>query len=113
MDDCLFCKIVRGEIPSSKVYEDENFYAFLDINPSAKKHILVVPKKHISLLNDINDENIDYLGKILLVGRKIAEQESLLESGYRFTFNCNSDAGMEIPHVHLHILGGEKLGTIC
>ena len=113
MTDCLFCKIIKGDIPSTKVYEDSDFLAFLDIKPSAKVHILVVPKKHISLLNDINDSNIDYIGKILLVGKKIAKQEGLQESGYRFTFNCNDDAGMEISHIHLHILGGEKLGKIC
>ncbi len=113
MDGCLFCKIVKGEIPSSKVYEDDDFYAFLDINPAAKVHVLVVPKIHIALLNDIDESNIDLVGRILLVGKKIAKQQGLSENGYRFTFNCKSDAGMEISHIHLHILGGEKLGKIC
>jgi len=110
--DCLFCKIATGEIPSQKVYEDEKFYAFRDINPVAKKHLLIIPKKHISTLNEIDAENITDLSNILLIGKKVAQMEGLAESGYRFVFNCNDDSGMEIKHIHLHVIGGEKLGQI-
>ncbi|PID26701.1 MAG: histidine triad nucleotide-binding protein [Candidatus Cloacimonadota bacterium] len=106
---CVFCKIIEGEIPSDKVYEDNNFLAFRDISPKAKVHTLVIPKKHISDLNQIDSENISYLGKILEIGKIVAEKEGISKSGYRFVFNCGSDAGMEVEHIHLHILGGEKL----
>ena len=111
--DCLFCKIVNREIPAEIVYEDSDFLAFKDINPEAKVHILVIPKKHIDTIADLNEENIDLYGKILLVAQKVAQEQGIIESGFRSVINCNNDSGMEVKHLHIHILGGEKLGKIC
>lgn len=109
MTECIFCKIVTGDIPATKVYETDDFIAFRDIKPVYKTHVLVIPKIHIPDLNGIDDDNIDIIGEILLVGKKVAELEGLKEGGYRFVINCGEDAGMEVSHLHLHVLGGEKL----
>ena len=106
--DCLFCKIVKGDIPSSKVYENEYVYAFRDINPQAPVHILVVPKIHISSADEVNAENSVYVAKIFEVIPKIAASESL-GGGYRVITNCGADACQSVKHLHFHILGGEKL----
>ncbi len=106
--DCLFCKIIAGEIPSSKVYEDENVYAFKDINPMAPVHILVVPKKHIQNVDEINAENSVYVAKIFEAVPKIAK-EAGLENGYRVITNCGEDGCQTVLHLHFHILGGVKL----
>ena len=111
MEDCLFCKIVKGEIPSTKVYEDEEILAFKDINPVAPVHILVIPKKHISSLNEIETEDQMLIGKIFAVIKKIAEEQGIAENGYRVIANCGEDGGQEVKHLHFHILGGKKLGT--
>ena len=110
MEDCLFCKIIKGEIPSTKVYEDEFVYAFKDINPEAPVHILVVPKKHIESVNGIEkiDENV--IGKIFLAIKKIAKEQGIAEKGYRVVSNCGKDAGQTVMHLHFHILGGKELG---
>lgn len=108
MEDCLFCKIVAGEIPSTKVFEDEKVLAFRDIAPMAPTHILVIPKTHIGSVNEITAENSALVAHIFTVIPQIAKAEGL-ENGYRVVSNCGSDAGQTVPHLHFHILGGGKL----
>ena len=109
MDDCLFCKISRGEIPSNKVYEDDDVLAFYDINPVAKIHILVIPKKHIASLAHLEKEDEALVGKIYSVINKIAEEKGFKESGFKVIVNCGEDGGQEVMHLHFHILAGENL----
>ena len=110
MEECLFCRIIKGTIPSSKVYEDEYVYAFKDIEPVAPVHILVVPKKHISNLNEISDEDEKILGKIFLAIKKIAKELGIDEKGYRVINNCGKDAGQTVMHLHFHLLAGVEMG---
>ena len=110
MEDCLFCKIIKGDIPSTKVYEDEFVYAFKDINPEAPVHILVVPKKHIKSINEIEEIDKNLIGKIFFAIKKIAKEQGVAEQGYRVISNCGKDAGQTVMHLHFHILGGRKLG---
>ena len=108
MSDCLFCKIVKGDIPSTKVYEDEKVYAFRDINPQAPTHILVIPKVHLSSVNDVTAENSAVVAHIFEVIPQIAAAEGLT-GGYRVVSNCGADAGQTVHHLHFHILGGKEL----
>ena len=108
MSDCLFCKIVRGDIPSTKVYEDDLVYAFRDINPQAPTHILVIPKAHLSSVNDVTAENSAVVAHIFQVIPRIAAEEGLT-GGYRVVSNCGDDAGQTVHHLHFHILGGKPL----
>lgn len=108
MSDCLFCKIISGEIPSSKVYEDETVYAFRDIAPQAPTHILVIPKEHISGCNGVTVDNSAVVAHIFAVIPQIAQAEGLT-GGYRVVSNCGPDAGQTVPHLHFHILGGKQL----
>ncbi len=108
MTNCLFCKIIAGDIPSSKVYEDETVYAFRDINPQAPTHILVVPKAHLADCNDVTAENSAVIGHIFEVIPQIARAEGLA-NGYRVVSNCGADAGQTVQHLHFHILGGKTL----
>lgn len=108
MENCLFCKIIRGEIPSAKVYEDSLCYAFRDINPQAPTHILVVPKTHIQSCNGVNEDNSAVVGHIFEVIPKIAAEEGLTD-GYRVVSNCGEAAGQTVGHLHFHILGGKTL----
>jgi len=110
MNDCLFCKIINKEIPSTIVYEDEEILAFRDIHPVTPVHILVIPKKHISSLVDLKEEDERVIGRIYSVINKIAAQEGILEKGYRVIVNCGEDGRQEVKHVHFHLLGGKKLG---
>ena len=110
MEDCVFCKIVDGKIPSNKVFENDEILAFKDINPAAPIHILVIPKKHISSLIDIEPEDEMLIGKIYSVINKIAEQQGVKEKGYRVIVNCGEDGGQEVMHLHFHLLAGRKLG---
>ena len=105
---CLFCKIIAGDIPSTKVYEDEMVYAFRDINPQAPTHVLVVPKAHIDDCNSITAENSTVIAHIFEVIPQIAKTEGL-EGGYRVVSNCGADAGQTVQHLHFHILGGKTL----
>lgn len=106
MKDCIFCKIIAGEIPvKTQVFEDDKVFAFEDINPQAPVHILIVPKKHISCLNEASNENLELLGYIQLVASQIAKQRGL-EGGYRLVNNCGADAGQTVFHIHYHLLGG-------
>lgn len=109
-NDCLFCKIIKGDIPAVKVYEDEDVLAFRDINPAAKIHILLIPKKHIASLAEVKEEDGTIIAKMHQVVNKIAIQEGFMESGYRLVINCGKDAGQEVLHLHFHILAGEKMG---
>ena len=106
--NCLFCKIIAGDIPSSKVYEDETVFAFRDIAPQAPTHILVVPKAHLESVNDVTPENSALVAHIFEVIPQIAKAEGL-ENGYRVVSNCGADAGQTVAHLHFHILGGKKL----
>lgn len=106
--DCLFCKIIAGEIPSSKVYEDEKVYAFRDINPQAPTHVLVVPKTHVCCADAINADNSMLVAKIFEAIPKIAAAEGL-KNGYRIINNCGEDGCQTVKHLHFHILGGKKL----
>ena len=111
MEDCVFCKIIKGEIPSDKVYEDEEVIAFKDIQPAAPIHILVIPKKHIASLLDLQDEDYYVIGKIQKVINQIAHEMELEKDGYRVIVNCGEDGGQEVKHLHFHLLGGKKLGA--
>ena len=133
MDDCIFCKIIKEEIPSNKVYEDEEILAFRDINPAAPVHVLVIPKKHISSLAEISKEDEAIIGKIYTIINEIAKKnnieiekkkfkglyeiakkEGVFEKGFRVIVNCGEDGGQEVGHLHFHLLGGKKLGDkIC
>ena len=108
MSDCLFCKIISGEIPSNKVYEDETVYAFRDIAPQAPTHILVIPKEHISGCNGVTADNSAVVAHIFAVIPQIAQAEGLT-GGYRVVSNCGRDAGQTVPPLHFHILGGKQL----
>jgi histidine triad (HIT) family protein len=106
---CLFCKIIAGEIPSSKVYEDDRLFAFNDINPQAPTHVLVVPKQHIATLNDLTASNDDLVGAMVRTAATIAKDRGHDGPGFRTVFNCNADAGQTVFHIHLHVLGGRRL----
>ena len=108
MADCIFCMIINGDIPSTKVYEDEYVYAFRDINPQAPVHVLVVPKVHIRCTADIDESNSVYVAKAYEAIAKIAKVEGL-DGGYRVICNCGDDAGQTVKHLHFHILGGVKM----
>lgn len=110
MEDCLFCKIIKGEIPSNKVYEDEDIFAFADINPQAPIHILVVPKKHIESAAKLEKEDEALVGKIFSAIKKIAEEKGFKEEGFRVINNCGEKAGQTVKHLHFHILAGKDLG---
>lgn len=105
--DCLFCKIVAGNIPVDKVAEDENFFAFRDINPQAPVHVLAVPKSHVASLNETTDS--DLIGRLALFARDLARNEGLAEKGYRLVINTNADGGQTVFHLHAHILGGRAM----
>jgi histidine triad (HIT) family protein len=109
MSDCIFCKIIAGEIPSTQVYDDERVMAFRDINPVAPTHILIIPKQHIPSVNDLAPKDEAMMGYLFSVAQKIAAQEGLAESGYRLTINTGPDSGQVVYHLHLHLLGGRKL----
>lgn len=111
MGDCIFCKIINGEIPTDKVYEDENIFAFNDINPVAPVHVLFVPKKHFSSLNEVQDEKI--LSSLLLAIQKYAKEIGVDKNGYRTVINTNKDAGQVVFHMHVHLISGKKLGRMC
>ena len=110
MVECLFCKMVNGEIKPDVVYENEAILAFRDINPQAPVHVLVVPKKHIATLNDLEPEHDVLVGEMYLTAKKVAEKLGIAESGYRTVMNCNEGAGQSVFHLHLHILGGRQMG---
>ncbi len=107
MDDCIFCKIIDGEIPSDKVYEDETFLAFNDVNPQAPTHILIIPKKHIPKISDITESDNELIGGLFTAAAKICKEKSL--SDFRLVINNGEDAGQTVFHIHLHIIGGRSM----
>lgn len=109
MSDCLFCKMVSGEIKPDVVYEDAEVLAFRDLHPQAPMHVLVVPKLHISTLNDVRPEQAPLIGKLFLAAQQVAQKEGIAERGYRAVINCNREAGQSVFHVHLHVLGGRGM----
>ncbi|MBU0651167.1 histidine triad nucleotide-binding protein [bacterium] len=107
-NDCLFCKILRGQIPCDKVYEDDKVLAFNDINPQAPVHVLIIPKNHIERVTDITEEK-SCVNDLVLAANKIAREKGIDKNGFRLVFNCNKDAGQEVFHIHLHLLGGRAM----
>ena len=109
MSDCLFCKIVSGEISCDKLYENDKLVAFRDIDPKAPTHILVIPKKHIRSINELEISDQNLAGELLLAAKEIASIENIESSGYRTIFNTNSDGGQTVYHIHMHVMGGRQL----
>ena len=109
MEDCIFCKIIAGEIPSSKVYENEYVYAFKDIAPAAPVHILVIPKKHIQNITQVQPEDMVYVTEAVKAIQKIVKDEGIDETGYRTVINTGKDGGQTVEHLHFHVLGGRYL----
>jgi histidine triad (HIT) family protein len=107
--DCIFCRIVHGEIAAQVVREDTDTIAFRDLNPQAPVHVLVVPRRHIASVNDATEAERDVLGGLIVAARAVAQAEQLAESGYRLVLNTGPDAGQTVPHVHLHVLGGRAM----
>lgn len=107
-NECIFCKIAKGEIKTEVVYEDAEILAFKDVNPQAPFHVLFIPKKHIPTLNDVEESDSGLLGRILMKVKEAAVQNGIAEEGYRTVINCNKDAGQEVFHIHVHLLGGRK-----
>ncbi len=106
---CFFCKIAKGEMETDTVYEDEQLIAFKDINPQAPSHVLIIPKKHISTLNDLEAEDTELMGNLLLSAKHIAKELGFSDDGYRTVFNCNAHGGQSVYHIHLHLLGGRQM----
>lgn len=109
MESCIFCKIIKGEIPSQKVYEDDEVFAFKDINPEAPFHILIIPKCHIRNINEINHENSHIIAHIFEVINKITVEQGIDKNGYRVVSNCGEHGGQTVDHLHFHLLGGRNL----
>ena len=109
MADCLFCKIVAGQIPASIVFQDDHVVAFKDITPRAPTHVLIVPRRHIASLNDLVADDDALVGEMVRTAATIAKEEGLADRGYRTVFNCNADAGQTVFHIHLHLLGGRAM----
>lgn len=109
MDNCIFCNIASGDIPTEFLYEDEQVVAFSDIDPKAPHHILIIPRKHIATLNDTSEKENALIGHIINVATKLAKQLGIDEAGYRVLFNCNKGGGQAVFHIHLHLLGGRVM----
>ena len=107
--DCLFCKIIAGDIPADIVYQDDNCLAFRDIAAQAPTHILVIPKRHIATLNDASSDDAELLGQMALIATRLAAQEGIAQSGFRLNYNCNPEGGQSVYHIHLHLLGGRQM----
>jgi histidine triad (HIT) family protein len=110
--DCVFCRIVAGEIPADIVYQDKALLAFRDIHPQAPTHILIIPKSHIASLADITAKHQALMGRIILLARDLAEKEGISDRGYRLSVSTGADGGQLVPHVHFHLLGGRKLSDM-
>lgn len=109
MSDCLFCKILDGQIPSTEVYSDEHVYAFEDINPGAPCHVLVIPRRHIATAHDLEAQDQELVGRLYLAAQQVAEKKGVVESGYRLVMNVGAGAGQSVFHIHLHVIGGRDL----
>ena len=110
--DCLFCKIVAGELSADVVFEDDDLLAFRDISPQSPTHVLVIPKRHIPTLNDLQDDDAELVGKLVLRARHLAREQGVADAGYRLVSNCNQAAGQTVYHLHLHLMGGRQLGAL-
>ena len=108
--DCLFCSIIKGEIPSTKIYEDDLVYVLADIAPQAPVHMVMVPKAHIASANELTEENAAVVGHIFAVAAKLAKEQGFAENGYRIVNNCGEDGGQTVGHLHFHLLAGRNLG---
>jgi histidine triad (HIT) family protein len=109
MADCLFCKVVAGQVPATLVFQNDRVVAFKDITPRAPTHVLIVPRRHIATLNDLSPEDDALVGEMVRAAAAIAKEQGLSERGYRTVFNCNAEAGQTVFHIHLHLLGGRSL----
>ena len=109
MSDCLFCKIINGDIPAARIYEDDDVIGFNDINPQAPHHVLFIPKRHISTINDLVEEDASLMGKLFLAAKQHASELGVAEDGYRVVMNCNALSGQTVFHVHLHMLAGRAM----
>ena len=109
-DDCLFCKILAGKVPSAEVRSTELSFAFRDINPGAPTHVLVIPRTHIENAHELRPEHAEVVADMVAVAQAVAAEEGVAESGYRLVFNVGEDTGNSVPHLHLHVLGGRKMG---
>ncbi|HEB97725.1 MAG TPA: histidine triad nucleotide-binding protein [Sedimenticola thiotaurini] len=110
MEECLFCKMIAGEIQPDVLYQDDDVLAFRDINPQAPFHALIVPKRHIATLNDLGEEDAELMGRLLLAAKRVAADAGIAEAGYRTLINCNAEGGQVVFHIHLHLLGGRPMG---
>jgi histidine triad (HIT) family protein len=110
MSECIFCDIISGKIPAQIVFENEEITAIKDITPQAPTHILVLPKKHIPTLLELNEEDEKLIGKMVMVASRLAKEYNIDSKGFRLVFNCNKDAGQSVYHIHMHLLGGRRMG---
>ena len=108
--DCLFCRILSGDIPADVIYESDAAIAFRDINPQAPTHVLIIPREHIATINDLGADDREVVGSLYLAAKDIAREEGIAETGYRTVMNCGEQAGQSVFHIHLHLLGGRRLG---
>jgi len=109
MEGCLFCRIVNKEIPADIVFENDKLLAFRDIDPQAPVHLLIIPKEHITTTNDLNNNNKELIGELVLTAKSLATKYNIAEDGYRMVFNCNKSGGQAVYHIHLHLLGGRQM----
>jgi histidine triad (HIT) family protein len=109
-EQCIFCRIVAGEVPSDIVYQDEDFLAFRDISHQAPTHVLIIPKIHITSLAQLTEEQQELAGRLIIIAKKLAKKEGISKRGYRLVINCGPEGGQLVPHLHLHLIGGRKLG---
>ena len=107
--NCLFCRIINGELPANIIYQDEDIVAFDDIHPKTPEHKLIIPRKHIATVNDLSIEDIGLMGKMTLVAQKLAKDLNIAQSGYRISINCNKDGGQMVYHLHMHLMGGKPI----
>jgi len=107
--DCIFCKIIAGEIPADIVYHDKEIIAFRDINPQAPVHLIIIPREHIPSLDRMKESDSALVGRMVAIANKLAKDEGVAEKGYRLAFNCGKEGGQLVPHLHMHLLGGRKL----
>ena len=107
--DCIFCKIIAGEIPTEILYKDEEIIAFRDIKPLAPVHLLIVPRKHVPSLNEMKEGDAALVGRMVAVASKLAEEQGIADRGYRLAMNCGKEGGQLVPHIHMHLLGGRQL----
>jgi len=108
-EECIFCRIVAGEVTSEIIYQDEDFLAFRDISPQAPKHVLIIPKTHITYLAELTEGQQDIAGRLIILANNLAEKEGIANSGYRLVINCGLEGGQLVPHLHLHLIGGRRL----